>query len=112
MEQEVNFTFSDAYESITRKGHLSAELMQQAWDMWLWKTPCNQALVDYCGDMNLNQGLGLLLCVSLSQRPVVDNMTISELLPNSNMVHLTDVPLHTLTQRQLLDQVVVCPLIC
>lgn len=101
----MQFTFSEAYDQISSDEGLCKEHMQQAWDTWLWKTPCNQTLVDYCGDMNLNQGVGLLLCVALSKRPVEDNMTIAELLPHANMVHLTEVPLHTLTQRQLLDQV-------
>lgn len=102
----MQFTFSQTYNAMVQDGgQLSEAVMLQVWDKWLWKTPCNQALVDYCGDMNLNQGFGLFLCVALSTKPIKDNRTISDLLPNSKMVHLTDIPLHTLTQRQLLDQV-------
>lgn len=104
-DSNLQFTFSEAYDTIAKSGHLSSEHERHVWDAWLWKTPCNQPLVDYCGDMNLNQGFGLLICVALSRKPVLDDMTISQLLPNANMVHLTDSPIHTLTQRQLLDQV-------
>lgn len=101
----MQHSLSEYYTSLADCGSLNESSQKWLWDMWLWKTPCNQPLVDYCGDMNMNQGVGLLLCVALSHEPILDHQPISELLPHAPMVHLTSVPIHTLTQRQLLDQV-------
>ena len=80
------------------------DVLDRLWRLWLWDTPCNAPLSEQCGDMNHNQGVGVLLCVALSYEEPGEALTIEQLLPHSPLVHITTPPLAELTQRQLSDQ--------
>ena len=97
-------SLEECYSMLVVDGFLEPDVMQRLWQRWLWDTPCNHPLLDTCGDMNLNQGVGLLLCVALSHSWKSTDADIAHLLPHSPLVHLTIGPLNCLTQRQLLDQ--------
>ena len=96
---------AQCYTVLLQTHALPDATQDRIWERWLWGTPVNEPLIDECGDMNVNQGIGVFLCVMLSYTSSRDDRCIAELLPHSPLVHLTKGPLHALTQRQLLDQV-------
>ena len=85
-------------------GTLDDEDLDALWERWLWNTNLNSPLVEDCGDMNLNQGIGLLICTSLAGSMQGERASIDSLLPYSPLAHLTQGPLLELSQRELLDQ--------
>lgn len=96
------------YASLRRNQSLPAEVQTRLWNRWLWGTAVNQPQIDECGDMNMNQGLGIFMCVMLAyayEEDARDHRSIAELLPHSPLVHLTLGPLHMLSQRNLMDQI-------
>ena len=95
------------YSVLMQTSTLPTDIQARLWNCWLWGTAVNQALIDECGDMNLNQGIGVFMCVMLSHTYAAssDDRCIVDILPHSPLVHLTKVPIHSLTQRQLSDQV-------
>ena len=95
------------YVRLLRERVLPDHVQKRMWQMWLWGTDVNQPLIDECGDMNVNQGVGVFLCVMLSYSLGAgnDDECIGDLLPHCPLVHLSKTPVRALTQRQLLDQV-------
>ena len=110
------FSFASVYHEISSMtfpedvsvwGDKEKRLVSEVYNGWLWGTRAAEPVVDFCGDMNLNHGLGLLNCVIMNKIYTLpkDNGSICDLLPHTPLVHLSKRPVLELNQRQLFDQV-------